>query len=149
MNSQHTSIGKHLDKELHLLMQLEKVLVRERDLIGSDPEGLELAANDKIKLVDEIDQLNHKLSALVGTTDIGTAINASGNSNLKDKWLQCIRQTRACAHLNMLNATLVEQQQRKVTDLLSILSGTETTGSVYDASGEKRQNGLSRSLGRG
>lgn len=145
----HHSINQHLDTELKLLVRLEEVLIRERDLIGSDPDGLESAAREKVRLVEDIDKLNLELSDLLGTSNIGSAIDESGDTTLYGKWQECIQQTRACAHLNMLNATLVEQQQRKVVDLLSILSGKDSESSVYDASGEKKQTGLSRSLGRG
>ncbi len=137
-----------LDDIAELLDQLGESLRRERELIGKDAVALETNAADKSRLVNEIEQLNQELFLTAATRDIQSWVDARGDQRLRHQWNGCLEKMRACSHLNMLNATLIEQQQQKVIDLLTILSGNETGNTTYDAHGETHTMGLKRSLGK-
>ncbi len=142
-----------LGQALRLLQQLETTMLDEtRALASRDPDLLQqiVIRKEALVLAVEKETLKQKQSVEMAAqpfTPAGlAAFFAAGAAPqmVREQWAQLCALGLRCAQLNQANARLIEQDRKRIANLLRILSGDDAPSATYTPQG-RTQSASSRS----
>jgi len=150
-------IKKLLDIENINAQKLISVLKQESLALPKDPDKLQDIENEKIALLEELDQGHSLRNALLqqlgyspsyeGTESLIAWCDSSGELILA--WRQFMDKIQQCKHLNSVNGSIINNGLRVVKQALSILQGGQSNGpSIYDAKGQQQGPASGRAIAK-
>ena len=124
---------------LHGLHELEAVLRRERDALGShDPAMLTAVVEEKLAKLKALepsvtarDRMQQLAGFATGIDGGSTLVSRLGDSGLEKEWQQLTELAAQVANLNDINARIVAQTQRTTRSALELLTGRPQRDITY------------------
>lgn len=157
MNSQFpqkTDIASLLEQELGLVSALNQVLERETEALRErDPTTLQRLINDKLDLVQRLEQLGKRRQQWLGnaaSTDRWRqllAARSEGDGSLLEIWRSIEERAGTCRDLNTINEKVLLRTRQSANRLLGLLRGEPVESGVYTPYGQNSGGYRPRSTG--
>jgi len=143
------------DQESEYLESLSVLLKKEREALAQDKTEIEKLSALKTQVIGKLEDTSNKRTALL--QHAGYAMDKQGmetciqwcdtRHTLLPKWKKLLDLTLQCRNNNQINGTIIEKSRHSIHQALSILYN-QPISSVYGASGQAEDNGLSRTIAK-
>lgn len=117
-------------------LQQEKLALKNNQL-----EELSEISNQKLALLDQLEQLDKQRSASSANENFNDFVANSNNTGLISQWDVCRKTIAECQKQNEINGRLINKRSQMNQDILSILSGRkQQADETYNAKGNQTNN---------
>jgi flagellar biosynthesis/type III secretory pathway chaperone len=130
------SLLKNIQQQSQLLLECLKQ--EKHALDNNQLENLDSIANQKLPLLEKLEQLDKQRIANSVKDDFDNYINTSNNPTLISQWQTTRLALSACRQQNEVNGRLIRKRSQINQDILSVLSGRDQTADeTYNAQGNQ------------